>query len=173
MRESTRICEICTVWCMQVLHESAEYIQTLKECLMQRTPFNNGAWCDSITCAQMLDVSDVWFYTVRVVAFSVRAYMQKHLSQNLSIVYEVRFFCCHALLYLCPLWGWWNMWIAAVNLVIIASCVTNSCPRLPSRDESYPSKYSKEGKCQQKLWVEESRQRKNKPAETAALSCQE
>ena len=28
---------------------------------------------------------------VRVVAFSVRAYMQKYLSQNLAIVYEVFF----------------------------------------------------------------------------------
>ena len=26
---------------------------------------------------------------VRIVAFSVRAYMQKHLTQNLAIVYEV------------------------------------------------------------------------------------
>lgn len=29
------------------------------------------------------------FPAVRIVAFSVRAYMQKHLSQNLAIVYEV------------------------------------------------------------------------------------
>ena len=29
------------------------------------------------------------FTAVRIVAFSVRAYMQKHLTQNLAIVYEV------------------------------------------------------------------------------------